>query len=148
MPSCGTEISRELEDLELLLEPCPWLKLDRFAGFDLQRSLGQRINAGAGITTRYRESAKPNKLDSNSVFGRLVANFNGFTRFLNGGLDGGQYGAQRLLCFGLGCGTQIALKARPEVLRFVLAAIVIAVALRMLYGLGVQPDEIYTVSPL
>ncbi|MEP0393079.1 MAG: sulfite exporter TauE/SafE family protein [Erythrobacter sp.] len=45
-------------------------------------------------------------------------------------------------------GTQIALKARPEVLRFVLAAIVIAVALRMLYGLGVQPDEIYTVSPL
>ncbi|KEO90305.1 permease [Erythrobacter longus] len=45
-------------------------------------------------------------------------------------------------------GTQIALKARPEVLRIVLAAIVIAVALRMLYGLGVQPDEIYTVSPL
>lgn len=45
-------------------------------------------------------------------------------------------------------GTQIAIKARPEVLRFVLAAIVIAVALRMLYGLGVQPDEIYTVSPL
>ena len=45
-------------------------------------------------------------------------------------------------------GTQIAMKARPEVLRFVLAAIVIAVALRMLYGLGVQPDEIYTVSPL
>jgi len=45
-------------------------------------------------------------------------------------------------------GTQIALKARPEILRFVLAAIVILVALRMLYGLGVQPDEIYTVSPL
>ncbi|MEE4199792.1 sulfite exporter TauE/SafE family protein [Erythrobacter sp.] len=45
-------------------------------------------------------------------------------------------------------GTQIALKARPEVLRLVLAAIVIAVALRMLYGLGVQPDEIYTASPL
>ena len=45
-------------------------------------------------------------------------------------------------------GTQIALKARPEILRLVLAAIVIAVALRMLYGLGVQPDEIYTVSPL
>ena len=45
-------------------------------------------------------------------------------------------------------GTQIAMKARPEVLRLVLAAIVIAVALRMLYGLGVQPDEIYTVSPL
>ena len=45
-------------------------------------------------------------------------------------------------------GTQIAMKARPEILRFLLAAIVIAVALRMLYGLGVQPDEIYTVSPL
>ena len=45
-------------------------------------------------------------------------------------------------------GTQIAMKARPEVLRLVLAAIVIAVALRMLYGLGVQPDEVYTVSPL
>lgn len=45
-------------------------------------------------------------------------------------------------------GTQIAMKARPEVLRLVLAAIVLAVALRMLYGLGIQPDEIYTVSPL
>ena len=45
-------------------------------------------------------------------------------------------------------GTQIALKARPEILRLVLAAIVLAVALRMLYGLGVQPDEIYTVTPL
>ncbi|QFT76973.1 sulfite exporter TauE/SafE family protein [Erythrobacter sp. THAF29] len=45
-------------------------------------------------------------------------------------------------------GTQIAMKARPEILRFVLAAIVIVVALRMLYGLGIQPDEIYTVSPL
>ena len=45
-------------------------------------------------------------------------------------------------------GTQIAMKARPEVLRLVLAAIVIAVAVRMLWGLGVQPDEIYTVSPL
>jgi len=45
-------------------------------------------------------------------------------------------------------GTQVALKARPEVLRLVLAIIVIAVALRMLYGLGVQPDEIYTVDLL
>lgn len=45
-------------------------------------------------------------------------------------------------------GTQIALKLKPEVLRLILAAIVIAVALRMLYGLGVQPDEIYTVAPL
>ncbi|MGB3471085.1 MAG: sulfite exporter TauE/SafE family protein [Erythrobacter sp.] len=45
-------------------------------------------------------------------------------------------------------GTQIAMKARPEVLRLVLAGIVILVALRMLYGLGVQPDEIYTVDLL
>jgi len=45
-------------------------------------------------------------------------------------------------------GTQIALKARPEILRLVLAAIVLAVAVRMLLGLGYQPDEIYTVVPL
>ncbi len=45
-------------------------------------------------------------------------------------------------------GTQIALKARPEILRLVLAGIVLVVALRMLYQLGVQPDEIYTVTPL
>ena len=45
-------------------------------------------------------------------------------------------------------GTQLAMKARPEILRLVLAAIVIVVALRMLYGLGIQPDEIYTASPL
>ena len=38
--------------------------------------------------------------------------------------------------------------AVPEILRFVLAAIVLAVALRMLVGLAVQPDEIYTVAPL
>ncbi|MEQ8412477.1 MAG: sulfite exporter TauE/SafE family protein [Erythrobacter sp.] len=45
-------------------------------------------------------------------------------------------------------GTQVAMKARPELLRLVLAGIVLAIALRMLYGLGVQPDEIYTVAPL
>ena len=45
-------------------------------------------------------------------------------------------------------GSQLAQKARPEALRLVLAAIVLLVALRMLFGLGVQPDEIYTVSPL
>jgi len=45
-------------------------------------------------------------------------------------------------------GTQIAMRAKPEILRFVLAAIVLAVALRMLVGLAVQPDEIYTVAPL
>lgn len=45
-------------------------------------------------------------------------------------------------------GTQIALKARPELLRLALATLVLLIALRMLYGLGVQPDEIYTVVPL
>ena len=45
-------------------------------------------------------------------------------------------------------GTQLAQKARPEALRLVLAGIVLLVALRMLFGLGVRPDEIYTVSPL
>ena len=45
-------------------------------------------------------------------------------------------------------GTQIAMKARPEVLRLVLASIVIVIALWMIYRLGVQPDEIYTVDPL
>jgi len=45
-------------------------------------------------------------------------------------------------------GTRIAAIARPEVLRLMLAAIVIAIALRMAFGLGVQPDEIYTVIQL
>lgn len=45
-------------------------------------------------------------------------------------------------------GSQLAQQAKPEALRLVLAAIVLLVALRMLFGLGVQPDEIYTVNPL
>jgi uncharacterized membrane protein YfcA len=45
-------------------------------------------------------------------------------------------------------GTQIAQKVKPEWLRLALAAIVLAVALRMLFGLGIQPDEIYTIAPL
>ena len=45
-------------------------------------------------------------------------------------------------------GTQVALKARPELLRLALATLVLLIALRMLYGLGVQPDEIYTVDRL
>ncbi len=45
-------------------------------------------------------------------------------------------------------GTQLAQKAKPETLRLVLAAIVLLIALRMLWGLGVRPDEIYTVMPL
>jgi uncharacterized membrane protein YfcA len=45
-------------------------------------------------------------------------------------------------------GTQVAGKLKPELLRAVLAALVLAIALRMFFGLLVQPDEIYTVSPL
>ena len=45
-------------------------------------------------------------------------------------------------------GANLAQRARPEVLRLSLAAIVILVALRMAYGLGVTPDETYTVAPL
>lgn len=45
-------------------------------------------------------------------------------------------------------GTRIALKARPDLLRLVLAITVILIALRMLFGLGVQPDEIYSVTRL
>jgi uncharacterized protein len=45
-------------------------------------------------------------------------------------------------------GTRIALRARPDLLRLILATIVILIALRMLFGLGVQPDEIYSVTAL
>ncbi|MGB7408799.1 MAG: sulfite exporter TauE/SafE family protein [Pontixanthobacter sp.] len=45
-------------------------------------------------------------------------------------------------------GTQLAQKVKPEWLRLALAATVLLVAGRMLFGLGVQPDEIYTVMPL
>lgn len=45
-------------------------------------------------------------------------------------------------------GSQIAVKAKPEMLRLILAAIVLAVAFRMFLGLFYQPDEIYTLYPL
>jgi hypothetical protein len=45
-------------------------------------------------------------------------------------------------------GTRIAQLAKPEYLRLALAAIVLAVALRMAFGLGVRPDEVYSVLPL
>jgi uncharacterized membrane protein YfcA len=57
-----------------------------------------------------------------------------------------------LLLFGSVTGAQIGTRlgqiAKPEILRLLLAIIVLAVALRMAFGLGVQPDEIYTVAPL
>lgn len=45
-------------------------------------------------------------------------------------------------------GTQLAQKAKPEVLRIVLAAIVLLVALRMFLGLFYRPEEIFTVVGL
>ncbi|WP_170005502.1 sulfite exporter TauE/SafE family protein [Pseudopontixanthobacter vadosimaris] len=45
-------------------------------------------------------------------------------------------------------GTRLAVKFKPDLLRLALAAIVLLVALRMLYGLGVRPDEIYSVAQL
>jgi uncharacterized protein len=43
-------------------------------------------------------------------------------------------------------GANLAQKARPDYLRLLLAAIVLLVALRMVIGLGIRPDEIYTVQ--
>ena len=45
-------------------------------------------------------------------------------------------------------GTRIATSVKPEILRLMLAAIVLGVAIRMAIGLGLIPDEIYTVVPL
>ena len=45
-------------------------------------------------------------------------------------------------------GTQFAGRARPEVLRLILAVLVLAIAFRMLFGLGIRPDEVFTAYPL
>ncbi len=45
-------------------------------------------------------------------------------------------------------GAQLAQKASPVRLRLILAGIVLLVALRMAFGLGFRPDEIYTMAPL
>ncbi|MCH2487900.1 MAG: sulfite exporter TauE/SafE family protein [Erythrobacter sp.] len=45
-------------------------------------------------------------------------------------------------------GTQVAARFAPEKLRIVLAVIVLVIALRMFFGLFVQPDEIYTIDML
>ena len=45
-------------------------------------------------------------------------------------------------------GTRIALKLKPDWLRLALATIVLLVALRMLFGLSIQPDEGYSVVNL
>ncbi len=43
-------------------------------------------------------------------------------------------------------GANLAQKFRPDYLRLLLAGIVLLVALRMAFGLGLRPDEIYTVQ--
>ncbi len=45
-------------------------------------------------------------------------------------------------------GTKIAQFAKPEHLRLALGMVVVAIALRMVYGLTVTPDEVYSVVPL
>lgn len=45
-------------------------------------------------------------------------------------------------------GTRLALKLKPDWLRLALATIVLLVALRMLFGLSIQPDEVYSVVNL
>ena len=45
-------------------------------------------------------------------------------------------------------GTQVAARFAPEKLRIVLAVIVLVIAVRMFFGLFVQPDEIYTIDSL
>jgi hypothetical protein len=45
-------------------------------------------------------------------------------------------------------GTRMAVAIKPEILRLALAAIVLSVALVMLFRLGVVPDEVFTVSPI
>lgn len=45
-------------------------------------------------------------------------------------------------------GTRIGTKAKPEVLRLILAVVVLVVAVSMAWGLGVQPDEVYSVVDL
>jgi uncharacterized membrane protein YfcA len=45
-------------------------------------------------------------------------------------------------------GAQLAQKAKPVQLRLALAVIVLLVALRLAWGLGVRPDEIFTVAPI
>jgi uncharacterized membrane protein YfcA len=45
-------------------------------------------------------------------------------------------------------GAKIAVSAKPELLRLILAAIVLVVAIAMAFQLGVRPGEIYSVVPL
>ena len=56
-------------------------------------------------------------------------------------------GGKSLIVSSAGIHNEI-LATRPDLLRLLLAAIVITIALTMAYGLGIQPSEVYTVVPL
>jgi uncharacterized membrane protein YfcA len=45
-------------------------------------------------------------------------------------------------------GVRLAQRVKPELLRMVLAIVVLGVAFRMALGLGWRPSEIYTIEPL
>lgn len=45
-------------------------------------------------------------------------------------------------------GARFAERARPDALRLALGVIVLLIALRMAYGLGIRPDDIFTAAPL
>ena len=60
----------------------------------------------------------------------------------------GSFGALGKGVIGAQLGTKIAGFAKPEHLRLVLAAIVLVIALRMAFGLGIRPDEVYSVVNL
>jgi uncharacterized membrane protein YfcA len=45
-------------------------------------------------------------------------------------------------------GVRLSLRVKPELLRMALAVVVLAVAFRLMLGLGWKPPEIYTVEPL
>ncbi|MXO66541.1 sulfite exporter TauE/SafE family protein [Altericroceibacterium endophyticum] len=45
-------------------------------------------------------------------------------------------------------GARFAQNAKPEYLRLILAVVVLGVALRMAFGLGIRPSEVYSVVPL
>ena len=45
-------------------------------------------------------------------------------------------------------GAQMAQRSKPEILRLVLAVVVLAIAVRMVLQLFYSPDQVYTVAPL
>ena len=61
------------------------------------------------------------------------------------GQDWALFGTPRLRV-GAQLGARLAQRVKPDYLRFLLAALVLIVAIRLAIGLGWRPDEIYTVQ--